>query len=151
VHPGKLHNLPRLSVFVECKADPRVYDLAISISMSAEDQPAIFCSFVVVEKHSCLGPVHFGEFLAFYDYSGQALMVGDYHSQSSVRLDNIDSVDFDIIKALVALGRRACQQQDHQYCAQKSRVPNQNLVDNSLHITLNTKRDGFVSTPCDSF
>src|SRR5215472_16062385 len=112
--------------------------------MSAEDQPAIFCFLVVVEKHSCLGPVYFRKFLAFYNYSGQPLVVGDNHSQSPVSFNNIDSVDFDTIEALDALRRCARQHQDHEYRAQKSGVSDQNSLDRLLHILSNTKGHEFV-------
>src|SRR6266404_2617505 len=105
IYSGQLHHLAGV-VFVEGKASAAVYDLALGVFVAAKNQAAIFRAFVVVKKHSSVRTIFLVFFLAADDHAGKPRFIGKYHAQSSVRLDDVDSMHFDLVKPDFLIARR---------------------------------------------
>ncbi|HWY41970.1 MAG TPA: hypothetical protein VNX66_00635 [Candidatus Sulfotelmatobacter sp.] len=95
-----MHNLVCV-ILVEREASAGIYDFAFRVAMAAKDEPAVFRSFVVVEEHPGLGPIE-RLLLPSHDNARKFGVIGDHHSQRSIRLDQIDSLDSNLPKRAVA-------------------------------------------------
>src|SRR5882724_3611849 len=96
VNSSQLHDLVGV-ILVKRQASTGIDDLALRIPSSTKNQASVLGAFVVVENHPCLRTFERALF-PMNDYARQPGMIGDHHSQRSIRLDHVDAVHRDLVK-----------------------------------------------------
>jgi len=101
-------------IFVEADVAPAVTD-AILILLAAEDQTSILGTFFIIEEHACGIAICPGVLLTQIVGSGELGIVRNNHAGRPIWLDDIDSMNRDLIEVRIASGLP----RTHEDCACK--------------------------------
>jgi hypothetical protein len=133
IDSNELHYLAG-SLLIEGKAPTRVDYIATLVPMPPKYQPAVFSSLLVEEEQTSLRSIHFRVFLAFDNDARHLVVIGEYHSQGAIWLNDVDASDLDPVKRFHVGGLGTCQKHSCEDRAQDGRVSRKDLLISDFQI-----------------
>ena len=99
-------NAKDLVLFIGVEAQVSVAaDLTFLIFFATEDQPAVFGSLIIQEKHARRLAIGMRVLLTFEEYAGKQCFVGNNHAQRAVGFDDVDALHIDFFEICLISSR----------------------------------------------